>query len=288
MKHPSLSIALLLLTCACGHPPGSVPQSATAATVDSTPGTPATDDQAPYVLPDLPAEAPGTQALAAHGSGYSGGSLLHLALVAASGRVLTTREVTVDANGTFDTRFEAALALGEAYQLAIYIDTNGNGFCNAAPVDQSWRVSVPTVTGDAQVEAPFDTTTNANNTNTTVCEAFGTYDLSFSGLAFQLHEGITLYVDVTDRADGTRVGEVQHQVIAGGRANYGWRSLLLAGHSYILAYFSDVNHNQTCDPLPVDHQWVQVLAAVGANVVATGTHADAQQPACTDMPTGPL
>ena len=285
-----ITIVTFLRLTACG--PSSVadgaasqenPTSATTATstVPVAAATPGSTDSNTTGSANTGDGQTGSITVVATGFTPHAGQNFFAAVVDANNHRLADTNLVVPASGDFNLTFDN-VALDGNDRLVYFADVNKNGFCNTPPLDHAWSVSVPAGTTHLSI---------AHNENfTPVCESFGNYNVTFTGTGFTPHIGQTFYIDVVDNKDKTEVGQIQQMVVPStGATAAAWGPLLLAGHSYTVAYFADVNKNQTCDNLGTDHAWEKTLTNVSADAQVMGKHSDTQvKSVCTDFPTGKL
>ena len=201
--------------------------------------------------------------LAFTGIGYDvhNGQTFEVALVRVSdGVVVNTGSATVVA-GAFSFAFNGALALSTAYRLDYYADMNGSGACDAPPADHVWSTAIAATTVNVSINDTHDATFDAAACATLNGNGF---DLTFSGTGYDVHNGQTLHVVLTNTANSSMVFHTTG-TISGGAFSFSWPGILTAGAGE-------------------DHAWRSTISAVGADVTMATTHTAVFTAVCPSFP----
>jgi len=221
------------------------------------------DDEAP---------TPATFDLMVVGSGYQPhtGQTVEMAVVSSAGAVLARDTQTIGADGALAFTFPGVLREGQTYAIHFYADMNGNGMCDAPPIDHVWSVPVPSVTGPTTITYDHDVDF------TDVCASFDAapagFDLTLTGSGYQPHAGQLIGVAVVDAANDQVVAFEGITMGADGQLLVIFEGVLVEGESYLVRFFADLNGNGECDAPPDDHSWELEAPDVTADVTLTYNH----------------
>jgi len=135
------------------------------------------------------------------------------------------------------------LTAGRSYNVAYYVDANGNGFCNAPKVDVSGLSPLAAAGPTGRV------TVQASATPAAVCSYFGDFSYNFDakqGLV-EGHPGHNAYGIIADLADHTVVGELKYGLVdAAGELVLKWPTIMVKGHRYNFVLWTDDNGDGMC------------------------------------------
>ncbi len=179
------------------------------------------------------------------GSGFSAqaGRAVNAAVADDKGAVLARATGTVTAGGTFEVVVSTMLTAGRSYNVAYYVDANGNGFCNAPKVDVSGLSPLAAAGPGARV------TVQASAAPAPVCSYFGDFSYNFDakqGLV-EGHPGHNAYGIIADLADHTVVGELKYGLVdPAGELVLKWPTIMVKGHRYNFVLWTDDNGDGMC------------------------------------------
>ena len=98
-----------------------------------------------------------------------------------------------------------------------------------------------------------------------------TYNLTFTGNGYDVHNGQTFEVVLVRTSDGVVVNSGS-ATVAAGAFSFTFNGALAASTAYRLDYYADVNASGACDAPPADHVWSTAIAAPTTNVTINDAH----------------
>ncbi len=112
-----------------------------------------------------------------------------------------------------------------------------------------------------------------------------TGDFTFNLTSFMPHNGQDVYYSLRD-SSGAEVASGMDRVM-GGSASFSATGVTVAGETYRISFFADVDDDGTCTAPPTDHVWQltdQTADAAGDLTVAYAHSTDFTASACDDLP----
>ena len=93
-------------------------------------------------------------------------------------------------------------------------------------------------------------------------QAQGPYDLVVYCSKFGPHINQKFELRVVDSANGEEIARETIAAITDTDFNFGFKNILVQGHSYYVDAYADFNQNQSYDAPPQDHAWRRMLSKV--------------------------
>lgn len=154
------------------------------------------------------------------------------------------------------------IQIGGSYTVDFYADHNGNGRYDTPPADHAWRLVIDNATGN-------ETLTFEHNTIFTRILWPMSFTLNVSNL--NPHIGQRFALRVVNKATSREVGRVTIPSVQS--ANFSVTVPgILAGQSYRVDFYADLNGNGRYDTPPTDHAWRIDLDNVTNDTVREFTH----------------